>query len=102
MSNSPPKAAAHPRPPVLEDSSSTPTRSRPTRLHLVGLGLVLLSAAGVLWMNWHRHGALAKERQLRRQSVAQGPYVRVSKVELAPAARAITVPGEVRAFQQAT
>jgi RND family efflux transporter MFP subunit len=71
-------------------------------LHVVGLGLVLLAAAGVLWMNWHRHGALAKEGQLRRQSVAQGPYVRVSKVELAPAARAITVPGEVRAFQQAT
>jgi len=83
-----------------KDVSARPRRSR--RLHAVGLGAVVLAAAGVLWMNWQRHSALAKETQSRRKALAEGPFVRVSKVELAEAKNLISLPGDVHPFQQAT
>jgi len=82
-----------------EGSAGSP-RSR--RLRAFGIGAVVLAAAGVLWLNWQRHSALAKETQSRRKALAEGPFVRVSKVELAEAKNAISLPGEVHPFQQAT
>jgi len=84
------------------DQSSAPAGRRPTRLYVFGVGAVVLAVAGVAWMNWHRHTALAEETQSRQKSVAEGPFVRVSKVDIAPAVRAISLPGEVHPFQQAT
>jgi len=71
-------------------------------LHAFGVSAVLLAAAGVIWMNWHRHSALAKETRSRQKSLAEGPFVRVTKVQFAPASQGISLPGEVHPFQQAT
>src|SRR5260370_18650919 len=107
-SSAPGRAAVPPRPLVAENSPSISNRPlasqrrRPTRLHALGVSAVLVAAAGVLWMNWQRHSALAKETRSRQKSLAEGPFVRVIKVEFAPAIQGISLPGEVHPFQQAT
>ena len=63
---------------------------------------VVIAALGVgaLWLlRHHSHGREAHHRQ---EAQAQGPRVRVTRVETEPAQRSVTLPADVRPFQQAT
>src|SRR5260370_26311011 len=84
--------------PSISNPPLASPRRRPTRLHAFGVSAVLLAAAGGLWVNWQRHSALAKETRSRQKSLAEGPFVRVSKVAFAPAIQAISLPGEGHPF----
>ena len=74
-----------------------------TRRLAWGGALVLLAATlFAVLLFWHRHHALTRETDRRRQDVDRGPRVFVTVARTAPAARALTVPGDVRGFLQST
>jgi RND family efflux transporter MFP subunit len=74
----------------------------PTALLGTGLGLVVLAAVAVLLLTVRQRRAEADESSARKQVLAEGPYVRVARVGVSPAARRVSLPAEVRAFQRAT
>ena len=77
-------------------------RKSPLGLYLVGILLAVASLGGVFFLGTHKQGALAQELEKRKQDVAAGPFVRVAKVQLAPAQRSVTLISEVRANLRAT
>jgi len=79
-----------------------PARSRPRALTIGTIVLVLAAVVGVLVLALSRRGAEAKERQQRAAVQDSGPVVRLAPVELANAERTLGIPGEVRAWNQAT
>lgn len=68
-----------------------------------GGGLVLLLAALlVALLFWRHHRALAREATDRQQRADHGTRVFVTEARVAPASRAVTLPGNVRGFLQST
>jgi membrane fusion protein, multidrug efflux system len=74
----------------------------PKALLGAGLGLVVLSAAAALLLTIREQRAEAHESSARKLVLAEGPYVRVARVAVSAAARTVSLPAEVRAFQRAT
>lgn len=93
-------------PPVSPETTLTPaptaTPGRPMGLYAVGVLAVVLAGGGVLTLSVRKQGAEAREAATRKADVAAGPRVRVVPVSVAPAERTVTLPGEVRAFNQST
>jgi membrane fusion protein, multidrug efflux system len=90
-------------PPTPEATPATePSRSRPRALTIGTIVLVLAAIVGVLILALSRRGAEAKERQQRAVAQDTGPVVRLAAVELTTAERTLGLPGEVRAWSQAT
>ena len=67
-------------------------------LGLVLGGLVVLALLGTGLVFWRRHRAVARERDQIARQHGQGPKVLVAKVTAARPERAVTLPGDVRAF----
>jgi RND family efflux transporter MFP subunit len=65
----------------------------------IALALAALLAALLFFLHHHR---LTKEAERRRQEVDRGPRVFVTQARATPAARELTLPGDVRGFLQAT
>jgi membrane fusion protein, multidrug efflux system len=64
--------------------------------------LVVAAAAGAIVLFAREHSAHARQVELLRREIDQGPVVRVVRVKLAPADRVVTLPAEVRAEQRST
>lgn len=79
-----------------------PRRPRPRALTIGTIVLLLVAVIGVLALALGRRGAEAKERQARTVAQDNGPVVRLAPVELSNAERTLGIPGEVRAWNQAT
>ncbi|HET9155023.1 MAG TPA: hypothetical protein VFN91_00070, partial [Myxococcaceae bacterium] len=75
---------------------------RPRALTIGTIILVLVAAVGVVALALGRRGAEARERQARGVAQDSGPVVRLAPVELSNAERTLGIPGEVRAWNQAT
>jgi RND family efflux transporter MFP subunit len=75
-----------------------------TARHLAWLGgaALLLGVLFAAFLFWHRHHALDQEARRRRDDVDRGPRVFVAAAQAAPAARTLTLPGDVRGFLQST
>jgi membrane fusion protein (multidrug efflux system) len=69
---------------------------------LVGVLLVLGAAAVVVLVVWHKHHAAGAERSKLEQERDKGERVTVARVESTPGVRTITLPGDVRGFNQTT
>jgi RND family efflux transporter MFP subunit len=68
-----------------------------------GGGLILLvTAIVVVLLFWRHDRALGREAAQRQQQLDRGPRVFVTEARAAPAARAMTLPGNVRGFLQST
>jgi RND family efflux transporter MFP subunit len=90
-------------PPTPEATPTTESRRpRPRALTIGTIVLVLAAIAGVLVLALSRRGAEAKERQQRAAVQDSGPVVRLASVEVSNAERTLGIPGEVRAWNQAT
>jgi membrane fusion protein, multidrug efflux system len=79
-----------------------PRQPRPRALTIGTIVLVLIAVIGVVALALGRRGAEAKERQARAVAQDNGPVVRLAPVELSNAERTLGIPGEVRAWNQAT
>src|SRR5438309_10587410 len=66
------------------------------------IAAVIAAAAGTVVLFVREHGAQARQTEALQKELAQGPVVRVARVELAPADRVVSLPAEVRAEQRAT
>jgi RND family efflux transporter MFP subunit len=87
----------------MNDVAETTTQGRrPRALTLGTILLLLLAVGGVLGLALGRRSAEARERKERTQTLDKGPAVRVAQVEVLPADRSLTLPGEVRAWAQST
>jgi RND family efflux transporter MFP subunit len=91
----PPPAAEEPPPPE-------PPRPRPRALTIGTIILVLVAVVGVVALALGRRGAEGKERQARAVAQDNGPVVRLAPVEISNSERTLGIPGEVRAWNQAT
>ena len=90
-------------PPTVEAAPPTePPQSRPRALTIGTIVLVLGALIGVVALALGRRGVEAKERQARAVAQDNGPVVRLAPVELSNAERTLGIPGEVRAWNQAT
>jgi membrane fusion protein, multidrug efflux system len=67
-------------------------------LVLVLAGVVVLAILGTGFVFFRRHRAVSKEKHKLTQQQGQGPKVLVAKVTLPKPERAVTLPGDVRAF----
>jgi RND family efflux transporter MFP subunit len=63
---------------------------------------VVVCAAGLLTLMLLRHHRESKEAQARKEEAAKGPVVTVATVEVTAGRRDVTLPADVRAFNQAT
>ena len=64
--------------------------------------LVLLSLGGVGFFTLRRHGREADQRDSLAATASAGPKIYVSAALATPGERPVTLPGDVRAFNQAT
>jgi membrane fusion protein, multidrug efflux system len=87
---------------MSEGPNSAVVDRRPRALTLGTVLLLLLAVGGVLGLALGRRSAEARERKERTQTLDKGPSVRVAQVEVSPADRSLTLPGEVRAWAQST
>jgi len=71
-------------------------------LYPLGLLAIALAVAGVFLLWSHKAHAEKAEGGQRTSDVAQGPLIRVATVQKAAGDRAVQLPGEVHAWQQAT
>jgi RND family efflux transporter MFP subunit len=71
-------------------------------LLIAGIAAILFAAVFVGYNIWHRRHAAKDERDKRTEELAKGPWVNVAKVDTTAAPRDITLPGDVRGFQQTT
>ncbi len=76
--------------------------ARPRALTIGTIVLVLLALLGVGALALTRRNADARERAQRATVLDRGPAVRVADVELSAADRTLSLPGEVRAWNQST
>ena len=67
-----------------------------------GIVLVGFAAFAAFAMSKQRHSAIDREADSRQQALAEGPRVVVAEATVSNAARKLTLPGDVRAFAQAT
>ena len=66
------------------------------------IAVVIAAAVGTAVLFVREHGAQARQAEALRKDVAQGPVIRVARIELAPADRVVSLPAEVRPEQRAT
>jgi RND family efflux transporter MFP subunit len=71
-------------------------------LLIAGIAAVLFAVAFVGYNIWHKRHAAKEERSKRTEELAKGPFVETAKVDTTAATRDITLPGDVRGFQQTT
>ena len=86
-----------------DDAAPPPHAARRSRLvSTLAVALVVVAAvvAVALWID-RRHAA-ARERDSRDKVVAKGPKVRVVTVKMSDAKRELTLPGELRGYEQTT
>jgi RND family efflux transporter MFP subunit len=69
---------------------------------LAGVVLVLGAALIVVLVLWHKHHAAGAERSRLEQERDKGERVTVARVESTPGVRTITLPGDVRGYNQTT
>lgn len=79
-----------------------PAKKGSFALYLLGLVAVAAAFAGVFLLAMGRRTAEAAEAKARKAEVAAGPFVKVVPVEVTSEGRTVTLPGEVRAFEQTT
>jgi RND family efflux transporter MFP subunit len=96
------QAVKPPLPDPVPVHATDPAQPRPRALTIGTIVLVLVAVVGVVALALGRRGAEAKERQARAVVQDSGPVVRLAPVELANAERTLGIPGEVRAWNQAT
>jgi RND family efflux transporter MFP subunit len=89
-------------PDPLPARSPDPAQPRPRALTIGTIVLLLAAIVGVVALALGRRGAEARERQARAVAQDSGPVVRLAPVELLNAERTLGIPGEVRAWSQAT
>jgi membrane fusion protein, multidrug efflux system len=77
-------------------------RRRGRRLTAVLVVAALVALAGAALLTLRRHRREAAERDELSRAAERGPKVLVTRVALAPGERAVTLPGDVRAFWQTT
>ena len=82
--------------------SFDPVQPRPRALTIGTIVLVVAAVVGVVGLALGRRGAEGRERQARAVAQDSGPVVRLAPVELSAAERTLGIPGEVRAWSQAT
>jgi RND family efflux transporter MFP subunit len=78
------------------------TEARGGFLYVLGAVLVAAIAVLVFMLARARHDAAANERAERERAFAAGPPVLVATVAPAPPRRTLNLPGDVRAYRQAT
>ncbi len=71
-------------------------------LIIVGVAAVLFAIVFVGYTIWHKRHAAKEERASRTSELAKGPWVNTAKVDTTAGTREITLPGDVRGFQQTT
>jgi RND family efflux transporter MFP subunit len=77
--------------------------ARPSRVVAASsIALVIAAAAGTAILFVREHSARASQEEGLRKEIAEGPVVRVARIEVAPADRTVSLPAEVRAEQHAT
>jgi len=86
----------------MNEVLNTPATRRPRGLTVGSIVLLLVAVLGILTLALTRRSAEAKERLARNAAVEAGPTVRVAQVDLTVAERALTLPAEVRGWNQAT
>jgi len=87
------------------EPGSSPRSAEGQRPRALTIGTIVLVAAallGVVVIGLLRRGAEAREREARAVAQDSGPVVRLAQVELSTAERVLGIPGEVRAWNQAT
>jgi len=87
---------------VTEPSSNPEPKPRSAPLYVVGTLVAVAAVLGVVLLSSRRSAAEAREADERKAAVAQGPLVRVAPVTVSRPAHTVSLPGDVRAFQQAT
>ncbi len=75
--------------------------NRKPKTTLVAALVVLAAAAGTATLFLRERNAQARQVEILRQELAQGPMVRVAEVPLASADRTVSLPAEVRAEKHA-
>lgn len=88
--------------PELKPVESAPARRGTAGIYGVGFVLVASAFAGVFVLASGRKTAEAAEARERKAEVAAGPILKVVPVEVNASGRTVTLPGEVKAFQQVT
>src|SRR5207245_7788184 len=66
------------------------------------IAVVIAAAVGTAVLFVREHGAQARQAEALRKDLAEGPVIRVARIELAPADRVVSLPAEVRPEQRAT
>lgn len=87
---------------ATEEKEKPPERKNPKKsfraLGFVLAGVVLLAILGTGFVFFRRHRAVSKEQQKLTAQQGKGPKVLVAKVQVPKPERAVTMPGDVRAF----
>jgi membrane fusion protein (multidrug efflux system) len=89
-------------PPHVDSAPGKEPKKSATLLVAVGVGLVILASVAVLILLLLRRHHATQTREARERELAKGPKLSVVDVKMSTARREITLPGEVRAFNQAT
>lgn len=71
-------------------------------LFVVGIAAVLLVGGFLLILHLKHSHADREEREARTKAAEKGPRVSIVEAKVAPVTRKLTLPGDVRAFRQAT
>jgi RND family efflux transporter MFP subunit len=71
-------------------------------LLIAGIAALLFAVVFVGYNIWHKRHSAKEEREKRTSELAKGPWVNTEKVDTTAVAREITLPGDVRGFQQTT
>ena len=86
-------------------STPSPQPDKPRRsalLYVMGVIVSVAAILGVVLLSSRRSAAEAREADERKATVAAGPLVRTAQVQISRPAHTVNLPGDVRAFQQAT
>jgi RND family efflux transporter MFP subunit len=71
-------------------------KAMPSRLHLIGIGAVIIAAIGVLYFYLSRSGEIAAVREARAAHAARGPRIEVVSATKGPTERSIKLLGDLR------
>jgi RND family efflux transporter MFP subunit len=101
----------HAEHPILPPSSERPllpphrAPERPAhrgRVAIAVVALLALAAIAVVTLLWRRHHAVSRRRSDLAAERAKGLRLMVTRVESTPAERVVTLPGDLRGYDQAT
>jgi RND family efflux transporter MFP subunit len=86
----------------MPEIDDRPQQPRSALIVTTTILLVVAAAAGTIVLFAREHSAHAREVELLKREIDQGPVVRVVRVKVGSAERVVTLPAEVRAEQRAT